>query len=134
MRRFMGLMGLVGLMSLMGFLGCSKITPEQQASFAAQGYYRHLAAGECELFLEGVAGSDSLPKDYREQLIVGYRQFVAEQRKAHGGIAAVKASNTVTDTLSGSINVFLLLQYSDSIEEEIVVPMVEQKPGQWRMK
>ena len=40
---------------------CSSPTPEEMASLAAKGYYEHLLKGEYDKFLEGKAGSDSLP-------------------------------------------------------------------------
>ena len=131
--RVMGLIGLMGLMGLMGVMGCSKATPEELASLAAEGYYRHLAAGECEQFLEGRVGADSLPEGYREQLVAGCRQFVVQQQRDHRGIRSVAASNALMDTISRQMNVFLILEYGDSTQEEIVVPMVEHD-GRWRMK
>ena len=125
---------LVVLVGLMVLVGCGKATPEELASLAAQGYYRHLIAGEYGQFLEGVAGSDSLSDEYREQLLTGYKQFVFEQRKGHKGINTVTVNNAKTDSTQQLVQVFLILQYADSTEEEIVVPMVEQQPGQWRMK
>ena len=126
-------MGLMGLMGLVGFVGCGSATPEELASLAAEGYYRHLVAGEYEQFLQGRVGCDSLPEDYREQLLTGYKQFMAQQQTAHQGIQSVQASNASRDTTLQLMQVFLLLQYGDSTQEEIVVPMVEQE-GRWRMK
>jgi hypothetical protein len=128
----------LGLMSLIALGGCGDApTPEQQAALAAQGFYRHLAAGEYEQFLEGRVGTDSLPEAYREQLLTGYRQFIAQQQEKHEGITSVSLSastSTVTDSLAGYTSVFLLLCYGDSTQEEIVVPMVCLPDGRWRMK
>jgi hypothetical protein len=119
---------------IIGLMACSsEITPEEQASLAAKGYYTHLVAGEYEKFLEGKLGGDSLPDDYREQLLTGYRQFMAQQERAHKGIREVLVSNAKTDSLAGYTSVFLILCYGDSIDEEIVVPMVNHQ-GRWRMK
>ena len=128
-----GLMGLMGLIGIMGLMGCGKATPEELASLAAEGYYRHLAAGECEKFLEGKAGADSLPDDYREQLLTGYKQFMAQQQKTHQSIRSVQTTNARMDSTLQLMQVFLLLEYGDSTQEEIVVPMVEHD-GRWRMK
>jgi len=112
---------------------CSSPSPEELASLAAKGYYDHLLAGEYALFLEGKNGADSLPDDYREQLLTAYKQFMATQQKNHHGIREVRISNAKTDTLQKYTNVFLVLCFGDSTNEEIVVPMVEQR-GKWRMK
>ena len=124
----MGLMGPILLLA-----SCAQPTPEELAGLAAQGYYRHLVAGEYEQFLEGRVGADSLPDDYREQLLAGYRQFMAQQQEKHDGITAVSVSNVRTDSLDHYTSVFLLLCYGDSTQEEIVVPMVVHN-GSWRMK
>lgn len=125
---------LIALFALTLLLSCSSpLSPEQQAALAAEGYYRHLLAGEYDQFLEGRAGADSLPDSYREQLLTGYRQFMAQQQEKHDGITAVSVSNVRTDSLDHYTSVFLLLCYGDSTQEEIVVPMVEHN-GSWRMK
>lgn len=133
--RLMGLirpLGLIGLLGL-GLLGCSKPSAEKMAALAAKGYYTHLAKGEYEQFLEGKAGADSLPADYREQLLTAYQQFMAQQQQLHQGIHEVRTSSVTTDSLAHYTSVMLLLCYGDSTEEEIVVPMVSQN-GSWRMK
>ena len=125
---------LISFIALFALLSCSSpLSPEQQAALAAEGYYRHLLAGEYDQFLEGRAGADSLPDGYREQLLTGYRQFMAQQQEKHEGITAVSVSNVRTDSLDHYTSVFLLLCYGDSTQEEIVVPMVEHN-GSWRMK
>ena len=133
MNRFVALLGLMGLLGVMSLVGCSKASPEELASLAAEGYYRHLAAGEYDKFLEGRAGADSLPAGYREQLLTGFKQFMAQQQKAHQGIRSVQTTNARMDSTLQLMQVFLLLEYGDSTQEEIVVPMVEHD-GRWRMK
>ena len=61
------------------------------------------------------------------------RSQLPQQQAAHKGIREVRVSNAKTDTLAGYTNVFLILCYSDSVDEEIVVPMVERN-GRWQMK
>jgi len=113
---------------------CSGPSKEEMASLAAKGYYEHLIKGETEQFLAGKAGSDSLPKSYRSQLLDAYRQFVAQQEQKHLGIQEVLVVRAQTDSLTDYTNVFLTLCFGDSTNEEIVVPMVEQGEGRWRMR
>lgn len=126
--------GLIGLIGLIGFVGCSsEPTAEERAAQAAKAYYDHLVAGRYEQFIEGRVGADLLPDGYREQLLTSCRQFMAQQTKAHQGINDIRISNARTDSLTDYVSVFLLLCYSDSVQEEIVVPMVEHN-GRWCMK
>ena len=121
------------ILALLLFMACANPSPEEMASIAAKGYYNHLVNGEYEVFLEGKEGADSLPDDYREQLLTSYRQFMAQQNRDHHGILDIRISNAVTDTVLQYTNVVLVLCFGDSVNEEIVVPMVERN-GSWRMK
>ena len=112
---------------------CSGPTAEEMASLAAKGYYEHLISGEYEHFLAGKAGADSFPKSYREQLIMGYKQFVAQQERTHHGINDISIVSAKADTLLECMNVFLVFCYGDSTNEQVAVPMVEYH-GAWRMK
>ena len=106
---------------------------QEGAMVAAQVYYRQLADGRCDQFLAAKAGSDSLPQGYREQLVACYKQFVAQQERAHKGIADVTATRAEMDSAANLMQVFLMLSYGDSTREEIVVPMVAHR-GAWLMK
>ena len=66
---------LVLLVFLVQWAACSSPTKEELASLAAKGYYQHLIEGDYEHFLEGRVMADSLPNDYRSQLIDGYSQI-----------------------------------------------------------
>lgn len=112
---------------------CSSPTPEEMASLAAKGYYEHLLKGEYEQFLEGKAGSDSLPEAYRAQLIAGYKQFIAQQNSLHNGIHDIRVVNARRDTLLNYTNVFLMFCFGDSTNEQVSVPMIEHN-GSWRMR
>lgn len=120
-------------LALLLCMACVNPSPEEMASLAAKGYYTHLMNGEYEAFLEGKAGADSLPEGYREQLLTSYRQFMAQQNREHHGILDIRVSNATTDNALNYTNVFLVLCFGDSVNEEIVVPMVE-RDGRWRMK
>ena len=113
---------------------CGNPSKEELASLAAKGYYDHLIRGEYEQFLEGVDQRERMADDdYRSQLLDCYEQFMAQQTTAHRGILEVRVSNAKTDTIQKITNVFLVLCYGDSTNEEIVVPMVDRN-GSWRMK
>lgn len=112
---------------------CSSPTPEEMASLAAKGYYEHLLEGEYDKFLEGKAGSDSLPEAYREQLLAGYKQFLSQQNRLHNGINEIRVVNARRDTILNYTNVFLMLCFGDSTNEQVSVPMIEHN-GSWRMK
>jgi hypothetical protein len=125
---------LVYLILIVIVVACSTgVSREEQAALAAKGYYTHLVQGEYEQFVEGRFMADSLPADYRSQLIEGYKQFVAQQLEARKGIQEVSVSRAYTDSLVGYTNVLLMLCYGDSTTEEVVVPMVERN-GRWMMK
>jgi hypothetical protein len=124
---------LVLLVSLAQWAACSSPTREELASLAAKGYYQHLIEGDFDHFLEGRVMADSLPDDYRSQLIDGYSQFLAQQIKARGGINEVRISRAYTDSTQQYTSVLLMLCYGDSTSEEVIVPMVEHN-GRWMMK
>lgn len=123
------------LLVLCLWMGCSnrQPTPEDLAGKAAKEYYDRLVAGDYEAFLNGKAGVDSLPSDYRQQLLQVYEHYIRKQKNAHGGIAHVSLSNAKNDTLQHLTQAFLQLTFCDSLKEEIVVPMIEHD-GRWYMK
>lgn len=124
---------LTSAVMLLFLCACSGATAEEMASLAAKGYYEHLIHGEYDHFLAGKAGADSFPKQYREQLMIGYKQFLAQQEKSHHGILDIRIVGAKADTLLQCMNVFLVFCFGDSTNEQVAVPMVEYH-GVWRMK
>ena len=113
---------------------CGSATKEELASLAAKGYYDHLIHGEYEQFYEGMDQRELTGEAaYRSQMLDNLRQFMARQEKEHHGVLEVRVSNVTIDTVQQFTNVFLVLCFGDSTNEEIVVPMVERN-GSWRMK
>jgi hypothetical protein len=114
-----------------------KLSPEEvalaEAKKTVQTSYEQLLAGNYDSFLEGRSGNSSLPENYREQLRASCKQFIAQQEKLHHGIRSFSVSNARIDSAQQLILVFLVLNYGDSTQEEIVVPMTEQD-GAWKMK
>lgn len=126
------ILSLFGALVVLG--ACGSATKEELASIAAKGYYEHLVHGEYEQFYEGMDQREFTSEaDYRSQMLDNLRQFMARQEKEHHGILEVRVSNAATDTVQQFTNVFLVLCFGDSTNEEIVVPMVERN-GSWRMK
>ena len=101
---------------------------------AAETYYGYLVNGRYEQFLQGREGMTDIPGSFREQLLTTYRQFMARQSEMHGGLKRVSALSAQCDSTSFErMDVFLLLEYADSVKEEIVVPMVG-RDDVWLMK
>ena len=103
------------------------------AALAARQYYDSLLCGRYAAFVGGMAGADSLPEAYLEQLRTNAKQFMARQKEEHGGISSVSVVRVDTDSVNRRRDVFLMLCYGDSAREEVVVPMVETPAG-WRMR
>lgn len=114
-----------------------KRTPEEkaldEAKECAVNSYQELIEGDYEAFLNQRADFETMTDDYREQLTTAYKQFMHEQQKEHGGIQSVKVTNARIDSSLNKIMVFLMLNYADSLQEEIVIPMVEHN-GSWKLK
>lgn len=113
-------------------IACSEPSKEELAALAAKGYYQHLIEGDYAHFVEGRLMADSLPDDYRAQLMESYKQFIAQQQ-VRKGIQEVRVSRAFTDSTQQYTSVLLMLCYGDSTTEEVVVPMVERE-GRWMMK
>ena len=128
MRRILLLLMAIGLVACGG-----AESPEEAAMKAAEEYYNGLKDGDYEAFLAGRADMEGMPASFNEQLLVAYKQFVRQQEEAHVGVASFTASRAQMDSALQMMQVFLMVNYADSTQEEIVVPMVERQ-GEWKMK
>lgn len=123
------------LVALVALIACSR-TPQgpsenDRVRAAADTAFRFLTEGKVDSFVAFIHGADSLPESYRQQLADLMRQFIAEQKRLHGGIVAARA---VDDTIEGrSADVRIELTYGDSSRECISQPMVDVG-GRWRMQ
>ena len=122
-------------LSMIGVAACSSdVRQEERAMITAQKYYEQLVAGNYEGFVEGTINSqDSLPADYKEQLVLNAKMYVERMQNEHQGIRFVKAMRAQVDTLKASnsdeiaaitARAFVALGFADSTKEEILVPMV----------
>jgi len=97
---------------------------------AAQFYYTQLASGDIDLFIDGIADTDSLSESYRSQLHDMVAQFVQQQEKRGGIVSVVATADSLCDSTA---YVFLDLHFGDSTVEQVGVTMVMQG-DRWRMK
>ena len=111
----------------------SKLTPEEEASYAAKKLYQALYQGDCETFLDNRLQAGEMPDSYRKAMLTNLKQHVAKTQAAHHGVDKIDISHAVMDTTLHVMQVFLILNYSDTTKEEIVVPMVEDN-GEWKLK
>lgn len=103
------------------------------AAQAARLYYEQLVNGKYDTFVDGHFQPDSIPGNYRSQLIENAKMFMGQQNEEHQGIKGVRVAGVKADTARHMANVFLVFHYGDSTHEEIVVPMIRYK-NLWYMK
>jgi len=106
---------------------------EELASKAAKEYYDNLLKGNYELFVTSAAGNTDLQESYRSQLVANAKQYVAQMKEEHKGINDVKVVTAQKCGSDSIVNVFLTICFADSVNEEIVVPMVLED-GKWLMR
>ena len=122
------------LLLLGGFASCGKgLSAEVQAAAAAEKYYQALYDNHTGDFLKGCAGADSMPAAYCEELLACYERHLTKVNGQHQGVSSVHATRVQMDETLQVMQVYLLLCFGDSTQEEIVVPMVKQDE-EWKMK
>lgn len=114
---------------------CHNNTPDQGeiAGQTAKIYYDYLIDRKYEAYVDGFHQPDSIPANYREQLITNAKMFVGMIDEKHNGLKSVSVANAKADTTRHVGSAFLILCFGDSTREEIVVPMV-QHHGTWMMR
>lgn len=110
-----------------------EVRPEDIALQAAKVYYDQLLRGDYDAYVDGTLHGDSVPPAYRRQLVLNMQMFVERQQGEHKGIVSVTPLRAVADSTLNCVNAFLTVAYADSVQEEIVVPMVE-KGGVWYLR
>ena len=117
-------------------VACGESTGPDASELAAQSakvYYEQLLQGDYASFVDGTYRADSIPKSYREQLIANAKMSVGQQNDEHHGIKEVRVIRATADTARHAATVFLGFVYGDSLNEQVVVPMVE-RGGVWYMR
>ena len=100
---------------------------------AAQSGYDRLLSGDYEGFALCRVGMNKAPRSFREQMMDTYKMYIEQEKKAHRGISRAKATRAEMDSTLNIMQVFMLLDYGDGGQEEIVVPMV-QHDGEWKFR
>lgn len=113
--------------------GDNSMKPEEIALQAAKVYYDRLLQGDYDAYVDGTLHGDSVPSAYRQQMVLNMQMFMERQEREHGGISTVTPLRAVMDSSTNTVNAFLTILYADSVQEEIVVPMMERE-GVWYIR
>lgn len=111
------------------WMSCGNGTDE--AGRAAETYYNYLIEGKYDAYVAGIAYSDSMTDDYREQMVDLVAQYMAREKEQRRGLVSAKALRD--SVFQGMANVFLEVTYGDSTREEISLPMVKCGDD-WKMQ
>ena len=103
------------------------------AAKAAKHYYEQLLKGDYEAFLNNENRTNNLPDNYRKQLLLNLKQFVAQQDSVHHGINSITLGASHFSAKDNTASVFLLFYYGDKTTEQVVVPMVKEH-GKWILR
>ena len=103
------------------------------AAKAAKHYYEQLLKGDYEAFLDNENRTNNLPDNYRKQLLLNLKQFVAQQDSVHQGIDSITLGASHFSAKNNTASVFLLFCYGDKTTEQVVVPMVKER-GKWILR
>ena len=103
------------------------------AAKAAKHYYEQLLKGDYEAFLNNENRTNNLPDNYRKQLLLNLKQFVAQQDSVHHGIDSITLGASHFSAKDNTASVFRLFYYGDKTTEQVVVPMVKER-GKWILR
>ena len=70
----------------------------------------------------------------RLQIADAYKMYMATEQQMHKGVRKFTATRAEMDSTANVMQVFMQLDYGDGTQEEVVMPMVTDDGGQWRMK
>ncbi|MBO7100064.1 MAG: hypothetical protein J6W21_09380 [Bacteroidaceae bacterium] len=124
------------LLAFLFLASCTKTDPDtfshESVQQAAQHYYTYFVNGDAKHFVEGMAGADMFPEDYKEQMQSVITQAAKELAKK-SEVVRVEALSDSLYVADSTALVFLDLVFADSIHEQVGVPMVFKK-SKWRVK
>ena len=118
------------LLLFFALFSCKKgLMTHEAAREAAVEYYSKLIRGDYMGFVNGYAGSEEMPEDFRSQLRDATAQFMADNMRSFCNVTALSDSLFADSTAV----VMLQLQFTDSTTEEIELSLILQEE-EWRMK
>ena len=102
----------------------------EAARKAAEQYYTMLIKGNYKGFVDGYAGAEDWPEDYRSQLVDATAQFMTKH-----DMRQLKSVKAISDSLLEDSTAYVMLQlnFNDSTSEQIELPLVLQKE-EWKMR
>lgn len=113
---------------------CGVSTDEKpRLKAAVEEYYHSLIDSDYVTFANGMVEKDSLPEDYYKQYIKLSKQFAENQQKKHGKLISATVSVIQLNEQQDSGYACLVLSFEDSVNEEVLVPMVKQD-NKWFMQ
>ena len=126
---------------VVALMSCSEPKKDMAAANAAKEFYDSLVARNVSFFVRGTYLADTIPDGYREQLEASAKMLLARIGELHHGVNGVTVVDCINDTVNADGNkagirvadAFLMLNFNDSTNEEIVVPMILHK-GKWLMR
>lgn len=95
--------------------------------------YSHLLKGEYTDYLLCTQSADSLPQEYRQNLVNVLKQAAENEKEARGGMVRAKATSEERNEADTYALVRVDVVYGDSTKEEIAVQTVKLR-GRWRLK
>jgi hypothetical protein len=127
------------LLLITSIVACNNSSSPEEAAKAeamavAQACYDRLLEGDYDGFLAFRHNIDDIPEAMRPQLADAYKMYMATEEQLHKGVKKFTATRAEMDSTMQVMQVFMQLDYGDGTQEEVVVPMVSDEEGQWRMK
>jgi pyruvate-formate lyase len=120
---------IVALTAIAVVLSCGK-KRDNSAALAAEKYMNYMVSGQAEKYVSARSDYDSLPDNYRNQLVTMVKQYIQYEQKERGGIKTV---SVISDTIDGNTaNVLLSVHYGNGNTEELLFPLIKRK-NTWKI-
>ncbi len=113
---------------------CRKeIKTEDVVKGVAEQYCAYLLNGDYGAYVDATYRTETLGEDERTELIDNLKMFAAQQQKERQGITKAEVSKVEVSDGDDTADVFLLITYGDSTQEQVLQPMVK-RGGLWYLR